>query len=73
MSVHEVTSVFSPLSPRRAVLKATQFTCPFARSCAITKAKRRQCQACRYQKCLAVGMKKDSEWCFPTRFVWFVS
>nr|XP_020653074.1 nuclear receptor subfamily 1 group I member 3-like [Pogona vitticeps] len=44
---------------RRTVLKGTQFTCPFARSCTITKAKRRQCQACRYQKCLAVGMKKD--------------
>ncbi|KAJ7307395.1 hypothetical protein JRQ81_009411 [Phrynocephalus forsythii] len=44
---------------RRTVLKGTRSTCAFTRSCAITKAKRRQCQACRYQKCLAVGMKKD--------------
>uniref|UniRef100_A0ABM5F3U2 Nuclear receptor subfamily 1 group I member 3 n=1 Tax=Pogona vitticeps TaxID=103695 RepID=A0ABM5F3U2_9SAUR len=44
---------------RRTVLKGFQFTCPFTRSCTITKAKRRQCQACRFQKCLAVGMKKD--------------
>ncbi|XP_025021128.1 nuclear receptor subfamily 1 group I member 3 isoform X3 [Python bivittatus] len=44
---------------RRTVLKGIQFTCPFTRSCPITKAKRRQCQACRYQKCLSVGMRKD--------------
>ncbi|XP_042296719.1 nuclear receptor subfamily 1 group I member 3 isoform X2 [Sceloporus undulatus] len=44
---------------RRTVIKGVEFTCPFTNSCAITKAKRRQCQACRYQKCLAVGMRKD--------------
>ncbi|XP_063172716.1 nuclear receptor subfamily 1 group I member 3 [Candoia aspera] len=44
---------------RRTVLKGIQFTCPFTQSCLITKAKRRQCQACRYQKCLSVGMRKD--------------
>ncbi|KAL8184449.1 UNVERIFIED_CONTAM: hypothetical protein K2H54_017277 [Gekko kuhli] len=44
---------------RRTVIKGVQFTCPFTRSCTITKAKRRQCQACRYQKCLDVGMRKD--------------
>ncbi|XP_052561447.1 nuclear receptor subfamily 1 group I member 3-like isoform X2 [Tympanuchus pallidicinctus] len=44
---------------RRSILKAVHFTCPFTRSCPITKAKRRQCQACRLQKCLDVGMRKD--------------
>ncbi|XP_053225039.1 nuclear receptor subfamily 1 group I member 3 isoform X1 [Podarcis raffonei] len=44
---------------RRTVIKGIQFTCPFTRSCTITKAKRRQCQACRYQKCLVAGMRKD--------------
>ncbi|NP_001310135.1 nuclear receptor subfamily 1 group I member 3-like [Coturnix japonica] len=44
---------------RRSILKGVHFTCPFARSCPITKAKRRQCQACRLQKCLDVGMRKD--------------
>nr|XP_060614274.1 nuclear receptor subfamily 1 group I member 3 [Anolis sagrei ordinatus] len=44
---------------RRSVIKGVQFTCPFTSSCTITKAKRRQCQACRYQKCLAAGMRKD--------------
>ncbi|NXN23197.1 NR1I3 protein, partial [Nycticryphes semicollaris] len=44
---------------RRSINKGVHFTCPFSRSCPITKAKRRQCQACRLQKCLDVGMKKD--------------
>ncbi|KAM9515116.1 LOW QUALITY PROTEIN: nuclear receptor subfamily 1 group I member 3 [Guaruba guarouba] len=44
---------------RRSINKGVQFTCPFSRSCPVTKAKRRQCQACRLQKCLDVGMRKD--------------
>ncbi|XP_064899152.1 nuclear receptor subfamily 1 group I member 3 isoform X2 [Columba livia] len=44
---------------RRSINKGVRFTCPFSRSCPITKAKRRQCQACRLQKCLDVGMRKD--------------
>ncbi|NXF72782.1 NR1I3 protein, partial [Sclerurus mexicanus] len=44
---------------RRSIIKGAQFICPLARRCPITKAKRRQCQACRLQKCLDVGMRKD--------------
>ncbi|KAM8986221.1 nuclear receptor subfamily 1 group I member 3 [Ara ararauna] len=44
---------------RRSINKGVQFTCPFSQSCPVTKAKRRQCQACRLQKCLDVGMRKD--------------
>uniref|UniRef100_A0A8B9NVT0 Nuclear receptor subfamily 1 group I member 3 n=1 Tax=Apteryx owenii TaxID=8824 RepID=A0A8B9NVT0_APTOW len=44
---------------RRSINKGVHFTCPFARSCPVTKAKRRQCQACRLQKCIDVGMRKD--------------
>ncbi|NWU93790.1 NR1I3 protein, partial [Upupa epops] len=44
---------------RRSILKGVHFTCPFSQSCPITKTKRRQCQACRLQKCLSVGMRKD--------------
>uniref|UniRef100_A0A8C0QRH0 Nuclear receptor subfamily 1 group I member 3 n=1 Tax=Chelonoidis abingdonii TaxID=106734 RepID=A0A8C0QRH0_CHEAB len=44
---------------RRSISKGVCFTCPFTRNCTVTKAKRRQCQACRLQKCLAVGMRKD--------------
>ncbi|KAG6922511.1 nuclear receptor subfamily 1, group I, member 3, partial [Chelydra serpentina] len=46
---------------RRSISKGVGFTCPFTHNCTITKAKRRQCQACRLQKCLAVGMRKDSK------------
>ena len=35
--------------------------CPFAGSCEVNKAQRRHCPACRWQKCLDAGMKKDSE------------
>ncbi|KAE8588705.1 hypothetical protein XENTR_v10022704 [Xenopus tropicalis] len=44
---------------RRSVSKGLHFTCPFTRSCPITKAKRRRCQACRLHKCFSVGMRKD--------------
>ncbi|KAG8451408.1 hypothetical protein GDO86_003573, partial [Hymenochirus boettgeri] len=48
---------------RRSISKGLQFSCPFTRTCPVTKAKRRQCQACRLQKCINVGMRKDSEYC----------
>ncbi|NXT06081.1 VDR protein, partial [Prunella fulvescens] len=44
---------------RRSIIKGGRFTCPLARRCPVTKAKRRQCQACRLQKCLDVGMRRD--------------
>ncbi|XP_029436408.1 nuclear receptor subfamily 1 group I member 3 isoform X2 [Rhinatrema bivittatum] len=44
---------------RRSISKGIRFSCPFAQNCTITKAKRRQCQACRLQKCLDAGMRKD--------------
>ncbi|KAM4644475.1 nuclear receptor subfamily 1 group I member 3 isoform 3-T3 [Amazona ochrocephala] len=44
---------------RRSINRGVQFTCPLSQSCPVTKAKRRQCQACRLQKCLDVGMRKD--------------
>uniref|UniRef100_A0A8D2QSY5 Nuclear receptor domain-containing protein n=1 Tax=Zosterops lateralis melanops TaxID=1220523 RepID=A0A8D2QSY5_ZOSLA len=50
-----------PCPRRRSVIKGVRFTCPLARRCPVTKAKRRQCQACRLQKCLDVGMRRDSE------------
>ncbi|KAF5918308.1 hypothetical protein HPG69_006091 [Diceros bicornis minor] len=44
---------------RRTVNKKTDLTCPFAGSCKVSKAQRRHCPACRLQKCLDAGMKKD--------------
>uniref|UniRef100_A0A8C6E719 Nuclear receptor subfamily 1 group I member 3 n=1 Tax=Moschus moschiferus TaxID=68415 RepID=A0A8C6E719_MOSMO len=45
---------------RRTVNKSTSLTCPFAGSCEVNKAQRRHCPACRLQKCLDAGMKKDT-------------
>uniref|UniRef100_A0A6I8NGM3 Nuclear receptor subfamily 1 group I member 3 n=2 Tax=Ornithorhynchus anatinus TaxID=9258 RepID=A0A6I8NGM3_ORNAN len=44
---------------RRTISKGTSLTCPFTRCCVVTKAQRRQCPACRLQKCLDAGMRKD--------------
>ncbi|XP_023555556.1 nuclear receptor subfamily 1 group I member 3 isoform X2 [Octodon degus] len=44
---------------RRAVIKSTGRTCPFAGSCEIIKGQRKHCPACRLQKCLNAGMRKD--------------
>ncbi|XP_045311244.1 nuclear receptor subfamily 1 group I member 3 isoform X1 [Leopardus geoffroyi] len=44
---------------RRTVTKSTGLTCPFAGRCEVNKIQRRHCPACRLQKCLDAGMKKD--------------
>ncbi|XP_062960278.1 nuclear receptor subfamily 1 group I member 3 isoform X8 [Cynocephalus volans] len=48
-----------PKRSRRTVGKSTSLTCPFAGSCEVSKAQRRHCPACRLQKCLDAGMRKD--------------
>uniref|UniRef100_A0A5F9D9L5 Nuclear receptor subfamily 1 group I member 3 n=1 Tax=Oryctolagus cuniculus TaxID=9986 RepID=A0A5F9D9L5_RABIT len=45
---------------RRTVNKYPGLTCPFAGSCEVSRAQRRHCPACRLQKCLAAGMRKDT-------------
>ncbi|XP_063128655.1 nuclear receptor subfamily 1 group I member 3 isoform X3 [Rattus norvegicus] len=44
---------------RRTVSKTIGPICPFAGRCEVSKAQRRHCPACRLQKCLNVGMRKD--------------
>lgn len=46
---------------RRTVGKSTGLSCPFTGSCKVNKAQRQHCLACRLQKCLDGGMKKESE------------
>ncbi|XP_012687338.2 nuclear receptor subfamily 1 group I member 2 [Clupea harengus] len=44
---------------RRAVKRLGTLRCPFQKNCVITKSNRRQCQACRMQKCLSIGMRRE--------------
>ncbi|XP_044072736.1 nuclear receptor subfamily 1 group I member 2 isoform X3 [Siniperca chuatsi] len=44
---------------RRAIKRTTQLHCPFLNKCSITKNNRRSCQACRFRKCQAIGMRKE--------------
>ncbi|XP_016306277.1 nuclear receptor subfamily 1 group I member 2-like isoform X2 [Sinocyclocheilus anshuiensis] len=44
---------------RRAIKRPAQLCCPFQNACVITKSNRRQCQSCRLQKCLSIGMKRE--------------
>nr|XP_039254609.1 nuclear receptor subfamily 1 group I member 3-like [Styela clava] len=44
---------------RRSMKNSKNFTCPYTGNCTITKSNRRQCQACRLDKCLRIGMKKE--------------
>lgn len=42
---------------RRSVQNEAQFQCPNRGNCRITLASRKSCQACRFAKCLAIGME----------------
>ncbi|XP_020787562.1 nuclear receptor subfamily 1 group I member 2 isoform X2 [Boleophthalmus pectinirostris] len=44
---------------RRAIKRSTPLHCSFLNKCKITKNNRRACQACRFQKCQAIGMRKE--------------
>ncbi|KAJ0070307.1 hypothetical protein NL108_007659, partial [Boleophthalmus pectinirostris] len=43
----------------RAIKRSTPLHCSFLNKCKITKNNRRACQACRFQKCQAIGMRKE--------------
>uniref|UniRef100_A0A4X2LUP5 Nuclear receptor subfamily 1 group I member 3 n=1 Tax=Vombatus ursinus TaxID=29139 RepID=A0A4X2LUP5_VOMUR len=45
---------------RRTVKKGVGLTCPFEQCCEVSKNQRRHCPACRLQKCLDAGMRKDT-------------
>ncbi|CAG5865696.1 unnamed protein product [Menidia menidia] len=44
---------------RRATKTSPQLHCPFQNNCIITKSNRRSCQACRFRKCQAIGMRGE--------------
>ena len=46
---------------KRTVQKNLQYACKETQSCVINKYTRNSCQYCRFQKCLAVGMKREGK------------
>ncbi|KAK0399431.1 hypothetical protein QR680_003044 [Steinernema hermaphroditum] len=46
---------------RRAIVKKREYICTNGRNCAnITKDSRKSCRACRLQKCIEIGMRKEA-------------
>lgn len=47
------------LSIELFLLGNIEYTCPASNDCEINKRRRKACQACRFQKCLRMGMLKE--------------
>ncbi|XP_072172181.1 retinoic acid receptor alpha-like [Diadema setosum] len=45
---------------RRSIQKKMEYKCHFTGNCPIERVNRNRCQHCRFRKCLAVGMSKES-------------
>lgn len=55
-----------PLEPCLFLAGSIEYSCPASNECEITKRRRKACQACRFTKCLRVGMLKEGEhWAGP--------
>uniref|UniRef100_A0A3B4YRQ0 Retinoic acid receptor RXR n=1 Tax=Seriola lalandi dorsalis TaxID=1841481 RepID=A0A3B4YRQ0_SERLL len=46
---------------KRTVRKDLSYTCRDNKECLVDKRQRNRCQYCRYQKCLAMGMKREEQ------------
>ncbi|GLD59815.1 steroid hormone receptor ERR2-like isoform X1 [Lates japonicus] len=44
---------------KRTIQGNIEYSCPATNECEITKRRRKSCQACRFMKCLKVGMLKE--------------
>jgi len=44
---------------KRTIQGNIEYTCPASNDCEINKRRRKACQACRFQKCLRMGMLKE--------------
>ena len=45
---------------KRTVRKELTYACRENRNCLIDKRQRNRCQFCRYNKCIAIGMKREA-------------
>lgn len=46
---------------KRTIRKDLTYSCRDNKDCTVDKRQRNRCQYCRYQKCLATGMKREGE------------
>ncbi|MBN3294881.1 ERR2 protein, partial [Amia calva] len=46
---------------KRTIQGNIEYSCPATNECEITKRRRKSCQACRFMKCLKVGMLKEGD------------
>ncbi|XP_009572368.1 PREDICTED: estrogen-related receptor gamma-like, partial [Fulmarus glacialis] len=46
---------------KRTIQGNIEYSCPATNECEITKRRRKSCQACRFMKCLKVGMLKEGK------------
>ncbi|MBN3283645.1 RXRA protein, partial [Polyodon spathula] len=53
---------------KRTVRKDLTYTCRDSKDCMIDKRQRNRCQYCRYQKCLAMGMKREVQ-----KFLYYIN
>lgn len=51
--------LYTPILARLIVQGKIEYSCPATRECEINKRRRKACQACRFQKCLNMGMLKE--------------
>jgi len=51
---------------KRSVRRNMHYVCKAEGRCVVDAARRNQCQACRFQKCLRVNMNKDGQFSFST-------
>lgn len=51
---------------KRSVRRNMRYTCKASNRCVVDAARRNQCQACRFSRCLAVKMNRDGLWLFVT-------
>ncbi|EHB00445.1 Estrogen-related receptor gamma [Heterocephalus glaber] len=50
---------------KRTIQGNIEYSCPATNECEITKRRRKSCQACRFMKCLKVGMLKEGHFHSP--------
>ena len=60
------SSLLHPIDPlqgffKRSITKAEKYKCFFGGQCILTPDNRNRCKACRYQKCLQMGMSIEGE------------